>query len=108
MRQNVYQRAREVVQALGPVVASVRTHDADLANQMKRAAQSVVLNIAEARGSYRGNAKTRFGTACGSAKEVRAALHIATDWSYIDAAQAKHLDDALDVVCAITWSLANR
>ena len=77
MRQNVYQRAREVVQALGPVVAQVRAHDSDLANQMKRAAQSVVLNIAEARGSYRGNAKTRFGTACGSAKEVRAALSLA-------------------------------
>ena len=108
MKKNVYVRAREVVQELAPVVASVRSHDADLANQMKRAAQSVVLNIAEARGSYRGNARTRFGTACGSAKEVRAALHIAADWSYIEAAQAKHLDDALDAVCAITWSLANR
>ena len=108
MKQNVYQRAREVVQELGPVVASVRAHDADLANQMKRAAQSVVLNIAEARGSYRGNAKTRFGTACGSAKEVRAALHIAADWAYIDATEVERLDSALDTVCAITWSLANR
>ena len=108
MKQNVYQRAREVVQALAPVVAQVRACDADLANQMKRAAQSVVLNIAEARGSYRGNSKTRFGTACGSAKDVRAALHIAADWSYIAPAEAERLDDALDVVCSITWSLANR
>ena len=108
MKKNVYERAREVVQELAPVVASVRARDVDLANQMKRAAQSVVLNIAEARGSYRGNAKTRFGTACGSAKEVRAALHIATDWAYIESAQARRIDDALDTVCAITWTLANR
>ena len=107
MKQNVYQRAREVVQELGPVVALVRKHDTDLANQMKRAAQSVVLNIAEARGSYRGNAKTRFGTACGSAKEVRAALHIAADWRYIAPAEAERLDSALDTVCAITWKLAH-
>jgi four helix bundle protein len=59
---NVYIRARRVV----------REQDKALADQMKRAAQSVVLNIAEARGSDAGNARSRFATACGSAKEVRA------------------------------------
>ncbi|MDH3624009.1 MAG: four helix bundle protein, partial [Myxococcales bacterium] len=69
---------------------------------------SVVLNIAEARGSDAGNARARFATACGSAKEVRAALHIASDWGYIGSQTATHLDQRLDEVCAITWCLAKR
>jgi four helix bundle protein len=105
---NVYIRARKVVRELAPLLRVVREQDKALADQMKRAAQSVVLNIAEARGSDAGNARSRFATACGSAKEVRAALHIAGDWGYIEAEMATHLDDKLDRVCAITWCLARQ
>ena len=66
------------------------------------------LNIAEARGSDAGNARARFCTACGSAKEVRAALHVASDWGYIDEHRAAQLDTRLDAVCAITWRLGQR
>jgi four helix bundle protein len=107
-RINVYERAREVVRELGPVLGLVRARDKPLAEQLRRAAQSVVLNIAEARGSDAGNARARFATACGSAKEVRAALHVATDWSYLERTTATLLEQRLDTVCAITWSLANR
>ena len=79
-----------------------------LADQLKRAAQSVVLNIAEARGNDAGNARARFSTACGSAKEVRAALNVATDWGYIETHMATRLDGKLDEVCAITWCLGRR
>jgi len=106
--QNVYVRARKVVRELAPLLRVVRGQDKALADQLKRAAQSVVLNIAEARGSDAGNARSRFATACGSAKEVRAALHIASDWGYIGAQTATHLDARLDEVCAITWCLARR
>ncbi len=106
--KNVYERARDVVRELVPVVRSIRAHDKSLADQLKRAAQSVVLNIAEGRGSDAGNARARFSTACGSAKEVRAALNIASDWGYIDVRMATHLDVRLDEVCAITWCLGLR
>jgi len=106
--QNVYIRARKVVRELAPLLRVVREQDKALADQLKRAAQSVVLNIAEARGSDAGNAKARFATACGSAKEVRAALNIASDWGYIRTETATHLDGRLDEVCAITWCLAKR
>ena len=107
-KQNVYERARSVVRELAPLVRTIREHDKSLADQLKRAAQSVVLNIAEGRGSDAGNARARFSTACGSAKEVRAALNIASDWGYIETHTATHLDERLDEVCAITWCLGRR
>ena len=107
-KQNVYVRAREVVRELRPLLQTIREQDAKLADQLRRAAQSVVLNIAEGRGNDGGNARLRFSTACGSAKEVRAALHVASDWGYIEAHRAAHLDQRLDRVCAITWCLSRK
>jgi len=107
-KTNVYDRARKVVQELAPLLQTIRDHDKSLADQLKRAAQSVVLNIAEARGNDAGNARARFSTACGSAKEVRAALNVASDWGYIEAHMATHLDGKLDEVCAITWCLGRK
>ena len=107
-KTNVYDRARKVVRELVPLLHTIREHDKSLSDQLKRAAQSVVLNIAEARGNDAGNARARFSTACGSAKEVRAALNVATDWGYIETHTATHLDEKLDDVCAITWCLGRK
>jgi four helix bundle protein len=107
-KTNVYDRARTVVRELAPLLHTIREHDKSLADQLKRAAQGVVLNIAEARGNDAGTARARFSTACGSAKEVRAALNVASDWGYIAGHAASHLDERLDEVCAITWSLGGR
>jgi len=107
-KKNVYVRAQEVMRELPPLLQSIREHDKKLADQLKRAAQSVVLNIAEGRGNRGGNARLRFATACGSAKEVRAALNVASDWGYIERHMATHLDERLDEVCAITWCLSRR
>ena len=107
-KTNVYDKARRVARELSPLLHTIRECDKSLADQLKRAAQSVVLNIAEGRGNDTGNAKARFSTACGSAKEVRAALNVASDWGYIETHMATHLDEKLDEVCAITWCLGRR
>ena len=107
-KPNVYIRARKVVRELAPLVELVRGQDAKLADQLRRAAQSVVLNIAEGRGNKGGNAELRFATACGSAKEVRAALDVASDWGYLDMQVVAPLDRELDEVCAITWVLSRK
>ncbi len=107
-KKNVYVTAREINREVEPLLRTIHARDAKLANQLQRAAQSVVLNIAEARGNDAGNARLRFATACGSAKEVRAALHVASDWGYIDAHRAAQLDERLDRVCAITWCLSRK
>ncbi len=106
--KNVYERARSIVRELRPLVEAVKARDAKLADQLRRAAQSVVLNTAEGRGNLGGNARLRFSTACGSAKEVRAALGVASDWGYVDAHKVARLDGELDEVCAITWVLSRR
>ena len=107
-RKNVYVRAREIVRELLPLLHRIREHDAKLADQLRRAAQSVVLNIAEGRRNKGGNAELRFATACGSAKEVRAALHVASDWRYLEPRVVARLNRRLDRVCAITWCLSRR
>ena len=63
--------------SVAPIIARVQRRDAKLADQMRRAAQSVHLNIAEAEGLSDGNQRTRFGTARGSARETIAALELA-------------------------------
>ena len=107
-KKNVYVRAQEVVRELPGLIAEVQRRDRKLADQLRRAAQSVVLNIAEGRGNKDGNAALRFATACGSAKETRAALYIAGAWGYVDARRVAELDQRLDEVCAITWVLSRR
>jgi four helix bundle protein len=86
--------------SLVPLLHTIREHDKSLADQLKRAAQSVVLNTAEARGNDAGNARARFSTACGS--------DVAIDWGYIETHMATHLDEKLDEVGAITWCLGRR
>ena len=44
-RKNVYVRAREIVRELVPLLERIREHDAKLADQLRRAAQSVELNF---------------------------------------------------------------
>ena len=108
MNKNVYVRALEVVRQMPPIVARIHGRDRKLADQLRRASQSMVLNIAEGRGHQGGNAALRFATACGSAKEVRAALTLACAWGYLEASRAARLDAELDEVCAITWCLSRR
>ena len=42
------------------------------------------------------------------AKEVRAALDVASDWGYIEPQNAARLYQRLDRVCAITWCLSRK
>ena len=78
--------ALEMVAGLGDVMRRTEARDRNLADQMRRAASSVVLNLAEGRerrGKDRGH---MFRVASGSAAELRAAVRIAIAWGYVPAA----------------------
>ncbi len=65
------------------VFVGVARHDRDLARQIRRAACSVVLNIAEGEHSSDGHRRERFRTARGSAAEVRAGVDAAVAFGLI-------------------------
>ncbi|NNE19625.1 MAG: four helix bundle protein [Myxococcales bacterium] len=73
----IQQRALQAAGGLCQVLPVVRKRDRSLFDQIHRAMNSVVLNIAEADGNDAGTARARFASACGSAKEVRAGLQLA-------------------------------
>ena len=68
-----------------PMVRAIERHDRDLASQLKRAASSVVLNLAEGSGSFGGVRTQRYRTALGSARETLSCLLVAERFGYVEA-----------------------
>ena len=100
-----YDLSLQLVEALAPVIGHIERRDKDLARQLRRAASSVSLNLAEGNHSDPGNRRARFFTAAGSAKETQAALHVAIAWGYVDASDVAHLADR---VVAVTYRLSRK
>jgi len=85
----IYEVSLSVIRRLRGVLGAIERHDPDLARQLRRAASSVTLNVAEGSSSQGRNRKARYN-ALGSAKELRACLHVAVAAGYLE-----RLDDAL-------------
>ena len=102
---HVYGAALGLVSSLRPVIGQLQKADRSLADQLRRAASSVVLNLAE--GNHR-SGKDRlqfFRIAAGSAAEVKAALEVALAWGMIDPSPAAEAE--LDRVLAMLWRLTH-
>lgn len=93
----------DVIRSLRTIVPQIERHDRDLADQLKRAASSVALNLAEGQRLTKGNKPKHYAIAHGSANEVRAALQTAIAWGWI--ADAKEQLAALDRLLALLWRL---
>src|ERR1700704_3994462 len=87
-----YDVALDLIRALRPVVVQLRRHSPEAADQVERAASSVVLNLAEG-GRRRGRDPRRFfDMAHGSAGEIRGALDVADAWGWqVDAEEGRKL-----------------
>ena len=86
----IYPVVLETIEALRTVTAQIERRDRDLGRQLRRAASSVALNVAEgmySRGQLR---QARYHTALGSSRETLACLETARAWGYVAA-----LDPAL-------------
>ena len=97
---DIYGKAIGAVRALRPVIAAIEEHDRDLGRQLRRASQSIPLNIAEGSGSRAGTRRERYCTALGSAKETSSCLDVALAMGYVESLDASLLD-ALDHVIAV-------
>ena len=74
----------DAIFTMRPVVRAIEGCDRDLASQLKRAASSVVLNIAEGSGSAGGVRKQRYRAALGSAREAWSCLLVAKAAGYVE------------------------
>ena len=104
----VQEVAFEMVAEIKPLIDTIGRRDRPLADQVRRSASSVALNIAEATQSGGGNRTTRLRSAAGSASETRAALRVAAAWGYINEADREPVDLKLDRVLAMLWRLCHR
>ena len=75
--------AVEMVRHLRAPIGQIETADRDLGRQLRRAAASVVLNLAEGSGSSGGTRRERYRSALGSLREVEAALSVAVAFAYL-------------------------
>jgi len=100
-----YEVAVQLVTSLRELVPIIERSDRELADQLRRAAGSVVLNLAEGQRSAKGNKQKHYAIAHGSANEVKAALEVARAWGWIDEAQG--VGAILDRLLALLWRLTH-
>ncbi len=102
----IYSFIIETLKLLVGLFQKVSREDPDLGRQLRRAACSIALNVAEGMGVSGGNQKLRYRTALGSAREVGAALDVAEALGYIDTVDAG-LRDRLDRITATLYRLSH-
>jgi four helix bundle protein len=107
MAFQVQEAAEAMVRELRPLVAAVGRADRSLGDQLRRAATSVPLNIAEGNGRAGGDRQHHFRVAAGSAREVRAALAVAEAWGYLARAACAGALAEADRVLAMLWRLTH-
>ena len=80
----IYSVALEMCWDVACVAKLIERHDTSLANQLRRCASSVPLNLREGSASFGGHRKQRYHTALGSAGEVLAVYDTAEAMNYIE------------------------
>ena len=78
----IYDVMIAAIAELKTVLPAIETCDRDLGRQLRRAASSVALNLAEGSGSSGGTRRERYRNALGSAREVSACLDVAEAFGY--------------------------
>ncbi len=98
----------EAIRRLRLPLERLRLRDRDLAEQIRRAASSVVLNIGEGNERVGRDRIYHFRVAAASASEVRAALWVAMGWGDLSASEAQPIVDIVSRVIRMLWKLTGR
>ena len=81
----IYSVALDICRDAARIAKLIEKHDTSLANQLRRCAPSVALNVREGSGSFGGHRKQRYHSALGSSGEVLACYDVAEAMGYVDA-----------------------
>jgi four helix bundle protein len=107
-RQLLLDSVLQLVELARPLVEAVAKRDRDLASQVRRALNSLALNVAEGVGNCGGNSRLRFQSALGSLYEARAGLRVAAAWGYIPIRACNDVLAGSDRLGARLYGLARR
>jgi four helix bundle protein len=102
------ERSLEMVGAVRRPYALVRKHDRDLADQIKRAANSAPANIAEGAGRVGKDRPHLYRIAAGSVLELETHLRVALIWDYVQLADVQPALDLCRRVSAMLSRLTPR
>jgi four helix bundle protein len=97
----------DVIRSLRLPLEALRSRDPDLYRQIRRAASSVALNLAEGAERSGKDRVHHYRIASGSAKEVLAALRVAVAWGDVQAPAIAPALQLLDRLGAMLWRLAH-
>ena len=103
----IYSVTIGLLRDLRPLIEKINGKDANLADQLRRAAASVPLNLQEGAYSQGRNERARWHNALGSAAEVRACLDVAEALGYVEQVDDR-LRDSLDHIIATLHRLTRR
>ena len=104
---HAHEVALKMAVALRPCLEALCRHDRDLASQLRRAAASVVLNLAEGSGRTGRDRLQHYRIAQGSALETESALRLAKGWGFVDPEMAEHPEALLNRVKSMLWRLTH-
>ena len=107
MRFQALERSLKAIEALREPVRVLRTVDPKLADQVKRAASSVSLNLSEGQRRVGKDRLHHWRIAAGSASEARTALRVAEAWGDLKVSQVTEALKLLDEVLAVLWTLTH-
>ena len=107
MALRIYGVTIDMLRRLRPSIEKIGRKDSNLADQLRRAATSVALNLQEGAYSQGRNERARWHNAMGSAAEVRACLDVAEALGYVDSVD-DDLRDSLDHIIATLHRLTRR
>ena len=95
----------EMANAVRPVAERIHVKSAPLADQLRRAVESVALNLGEARWRTAKDRTNRYRYAAGSAEEALAAMRMAVAWGYVREPEIRVATALIDRVLAMSWRL---
>ena len=107
MRFEALEQSYLLVQRLCQPMRQLRSRDADLHRQIRRAASGIALQMAEARARNGKDRTQLFRIAAGSAREVDTALRVAEAWGDLTKIQIQPALQTLDRIRALLWGLTH-